>query len=111
MEKQKVEMFLGMNVENFNPQDLIVVKQKLEQMSDDKFYVIQNITFQKPSTILLIAILLGWERFWLNQTGSGILKFITANGCGIWWLADIFSAKSRAQKYNFQKFTEATMMA
>ena len=111
MEQQKVDMFIGLNNENFNPQDLMVIKQKLEQMEDSKFYLIQGTTFQKPTTILLIAILLGWERFWLDEIGLGILKIITAYGCGIWWLVDIFSAKDRAKKYNFRRFTEVTMMA
>ena len=110
MEQQKVDMFIGLNNEYFNPQNLTVIKQQLEQMDDSKFYLIQGITFQKPTTILLIAILLGWERFWLDDIGLGILKVLTAYGCGIWWIVDIFSAKNRAQKYNYKRFTEATMM-
>jgi len=108
MEKSKVDMFIGMNVENFNPQDLMVIKEKLEELNDDKFFMIQGTEFQKPSTILLIAILLGWERFWLDDIALGIVKIVTLYGCGIWWLIDIFSAKERAKKYNFRKFTNLT---
>ena len=110
MEQQKVDMFIGLNHENFNPQDLMVIKEKLLKMDDSKFFLIQGATFQKPSTIFLIAILFSLERFWLEDTGLGILKIITCNGCGIWYLVDIFSAKHRAQKYNFKKFMELTMM-
>lgn len=106
MEKSKVDMFIGMNAENFNPQDLMVIKEKLEKMDDDKFYLIQGTEFQKPSTIMLIAILLGWERFWLDDVGLGIVKIITCYGCLIWWIVDIFSAKERTKKYNFKKFTQ-----
>ena len=84
MEKSKVDMYIGLNAENFNPQDLMVIKDKLEKMDDDKFYLIQGIELQKPSTIFLIAILLGWERFWLDDVGLGILKIITFYGCLIW---------------------------
>lgn len=108
MEKQKVDMFIGMNAENFTPQDLMIIKEKLEKMEDDKLFLIQGTEFQKPSTIFLIAILLGWERFWLDDVGLGIVKIITFYGCFIWWLVDIFSAKERAKKYNFKKFTQAT---
>lgn len=111
MEQQKVDMFIGLNHENFNPQDLTAIKQKLEEMDDSKFYLIQGITFQKPSTILLIAILLGWERFWLDDVGLGILKILTCYGCGIWWLIDIFTATDRAKKYNYKKFMETTLLA
>ena len=101
-------MFIGMNVENFNPQDLMVIKETLEKLDDDKFFMIQGTEFQKPSTILIIAILLGWERFWLDDIALGIVKIVTLYGCGIWWLIDIFSAKERAKKYNFRKFTNLT---
>jgi len=111
MEQQKIDMFVGMNVENFTPMDLMTVKQKLEQMDDSKFYLVQGTEFQKPSIILIIAILLGWERFFLDDVGLGILKVITGCGCGIWWLVDIFTAKDRAKKYNFKKFTQVTMLA
>jgi hypothetical protein len=106
MEKSKVEMFIGLNSDNFNQQDLLAVKETLEKMDDDKFYLFQGTEFQKPSTILIIAILLGWERFWLEDIGLGIVKIITCYGCGIWWIIDIITAKKRTQEYNFKKFTE-----
>ena len=109
MEKSKVDMFIGMNAENFNPQDLMMIKEKLEKMEDDKFFMVQGAEFQKPSTIFLIAILLGWERFWLDDVALGIVKILTFNGCFIWWLVDIISAKERAKKYNFKKFTQVTL--
>jgi hypothetical protein len=108
MEKSKVDMFIGMNAENFNPQDLMIIKDKLEKMEDDKFFMVQSSEFQKPSNIFLIAILLGWERFWLDDIALGIVKIITCYGCLIWWLVDIFTAKDRAKKYNFKKFTQIT---
>jgi hypothetical protein len=111
MEQHKVDMFVGLNHENFNPQDLVTIKQKLEQMDESKIFLMQGTTFQNPTIILLIAILLGWERFWLDEIWLGILKIITCGGCGIWWLVDIFTAKDRAKKYNFKRFTEVTTMA
>ena len=80
MEKSKVDMYIGLNAESFKPQDLMVIKDKLEKMDDDKFYLIQGIELQKPSTIFLIAIILGWERFWLGDVGLGILKIVTFYG-------------------------------
>jgi TM2 domain-containing membrane protein YozV len=113
MEQQKVDMFVGLNNENFNPQDLMVIKQRLEQMDDSKIFLIQGTTFQKPTTILLLAIFLGIERFWLEEIGLGILKIISFFFLvGLfWWFIDIFTAKNRARKYNFKKITKATMLA
>jgi len=107
MEKSKVDMFLSINSGNFKPTDLMMIKEKLEKLEDDKFYLIQGLQFQKPDTIFLIAILLGWERFWLNDVALGIIKVITCYGCMVWWLVDIFSAKERTYKYNLQQINQA----
>ncbi|NDV46416.1 TM2 domain-containing protein [Paludibacter sp. 221] len=106
MEKNHVNMWLAMNAENFAAEDLMIVKERLENIPEDKLILLQGANFQKPSTILLIAIFLGWERFWLDDVTLGIVKIITCYGCMIWWLVDIFSARKRAQKYNFQKFIQ-----
>jgi len=108
MEKSKIDMFISMNAENFEPQDLMVVRDKLENIDDEKFLIIQGAEFQKPATIFLIAILLGWERFWLDDVTLGVVKIVTCYGCMIWWIVDIFSAKERAKKYNFKKFVQLT---
>jgi hypothetical protein len=38
--------------------------------------LLQSIKLQKPQTIFLIALLLGWERFLLGDIGLGIVKVI-----------------------------------
>ncbi len=46
---------------------------------------------KSQSTTFVLAWLLGWlgaDRFYLGQTGLGILKLITFGGCGIWSLID-----------------------
>jgi hypothetical protein len=104
MQKDKVDLFLALNGNCFQPFNLMMVKEKLEKLEDDKFYLIQSMQFQKPDTIFLIAILFGVERFFLDDATKGVLKLITCYGCFVWWLLDIFSAKERACQYNFDLF-------
>ena len=44
------------------------------------------------TTLLILSILLGSlgvDRFYAGKIGTGILKLITAGGCGIWSIIDI----------------------
>lgn len=111
MEKSKVDMFLAMNATYFRAMDLPMIKSRLDRLDDEKFYLVQSMQFQKPDIIFIIAILLGWERFFLNDVVMGILKIITAYGCMIWWLVDLFTAKQRAYEYNLRVFDQALSMA
>ncbi len=41
---------------------------------------------------LLLSIFLGSigvDRFYVGKVGTGILKLLTAGGCGIWYIIDI----------------------
>ena len=83
---------------------------KLAEIDDAKAAPMISLNLQKPTLMLIIAILLGWERFFLDDIGLGVVKVITCYGCGIWWLIDIFSAQKRTYAYNYKKFCEAYML-
>lgn len=104
----KHDLFLSMIQNKFAPQDISLVKEKLYSIEEDKLIYIQSINFKDPNTMLIIAILLGWERFFLDDIVLGILKFLTCYGCFLWWLIDIFTAKKRTYKYNLNKFLQST---
>jgi ribosomal protein L40E len=67
-----------------NPQAVYCVKcgVKLATAGEEKDWLIA----------LLLSIFLGQlgiDRFYLGYVGLGILKLLTAGGCGIWWLIDV----------------------
>lgn len=104
IDQSRINVFIGQHSENFEPSDLDTIKKKLETMDESKFLIVSGQKYVEPNTILIIAIILGWERFWMDDIALGILKVLTGYGCLVWWIIDIFSAKSRAKKYNFNKF-------
>lgn len=99
---------MATNANKFAPEVLPLIKQKLEEVDDEKSLPLQCEEFKSPTTILIIAILLGWDRFFLGQTGLGVLKLLTCNGLYIWWIVDIFTAQQRTREYNYNKFLQVT---
>ncbi|MBO4446692.1 MAG: TM2 domain-containing protein [Bacteroidales bacterium] len=110
MNADLVQNFMLKNAECFDPTRISIVQKTLEELDDSKAFMMMSIDFQKPTLILVIAILLGWDRFFLGDIGLGILKVITCYGCWVWWLIDIFTAQSRTYDYNFKKFTQTATL-
>ena len=86
------------------------VQNKLMVIDDSKSALLMGLSLQKPTVVLIIAIVLGWDRFFLDDIGLGVVKLITCYGFGIWWLIDIFSVQRRTYEYNYKKFNEILML-
>lgn len=89
-------------------------EEKLEEIlmavPDEYEGIMRSMPFRNPSTVQIISIFvgsLGVDRFYLGDVKSGILKYFTFGGFGIWWIMDILSAKERCRAYNCQKIVEA----
>lgn len=109
MTQEYINNFMLTKGEYFAPEMISDIQAKLASVDDSKAAYILSIDFQNPTLILIIAIFLGWERFFLDDIGMGVLKVLTCYGAGIWWLIDIFSAKKRACQYNYLKLNQALM--
>lgn len=106
MEAKSVEMFLMTNSKFFPPESIMMVKEKLERLPDDKAVILHSIQFKDPTMLLVISILighLGVDRFMLGQTGLGIAKLLTCGGLGIWTIIDWFLIMGETRNYNIQK--------
>ena len=95
MKQEFVDQFIIKNSSCFKPEHLSEIKRKLEDMDDSKAPILLSLNFQDPTFILIIAVLLGWDRFFLEDIGLGILKVLTCYGVFIWWIIDIFTATNR----------------
>lgn len=110
MKPELVQAFMLKNGECFDMMAVQDVQNKLTEVDDSKYALLMSMSLQKPTVMLIIAIVLGWERFFLDDIGLGVVKVITCYGCGIWWLIDIFSAQRRTYEYNYKKFNETLLL-
>lgn len=105
--------FLLENQKKFNTADIITMKQQLDQMSDKQIFMLNSVDFKEPETALVLSILagcLGIDRFYIGDTGLGVLKLITAGGFGVWWIADMFVIRGKTRKNNTKEFQETIVL-
>ncbi len=113
MEQIKVVKFLEQNKEllfSAKEHNIKSIKAALMSAPDSFEMEMRNIPFRKPLTVQLISAFLGLfgvDRFYLGDIVKGILKYFTFGGMGIWWIADIISAKNRCRAYNRKKLMDA----
>ena len=111
MKQELIQSFLLKNGEFFDPVFLPEIQRQLQDVNDEKSAYILGISLQNPTVILIIAILLGWERFFIDDIAMGVVKILTCYGLGIWWLVDIFSAVKRTREYNYKKLSQAILLS
>ena len=71
--------------------------------------LLREMSFRNPSTLQIIAVfpgMLGVDRFYMGEILLGFLKYITLGGCGIWWILDMVTAKSRCRGWNCKKLIQ-----
>ena len=106
VERQKVDMFLMSNQKYFPSSKMIYLKEKLYNLTEERFSMLSMIEFKDPTTLLIISLFLGSfgiDRFMLKDTGMGILKLLTGGCCGILTIIDWFSIQNKAKEANFNE--------
>jgi len=51
-------------------------------------------------TMLLLFGFTGIDRFFVSQSTLGVVKLITPDGCGLWWVLDLILIDSETRTYN-----------
>lgn len=113
MEQIKAVEFLENNKDYLFPNKLysdIEIENAIIAAPDSFELMMNSIPFRKPSTVQILSFFpgsLGVDRFYLGEVLKGALKYFTFAGLGVWWIADIISAKSRCRTYNCKKLMSA----
>lgn len=105
--------FLIENQDKFKTVDLMSIKQRLDKMSDSELLLLNRTNFKDPFVSVLLSVAvgeLGIDRFYIGDTGLGVLKLITAGGLGIWWLVDLFIISNKTKENNVENFNKTVML-
>ncbi|KXT75497.1 TM2 domain-containing protein [Streptococcus sp. DD12] len=100
------EQWLAINAKYFPAEQLQYIRQRLEVLPENQLQMLYGISFQDPTTLLIVSIVaggLGIDRFMLGQVGLGVGKLLTGGGCGIWSLVDWFLIMDATRQSNAQK--------
>ena len=109
MDAQKIDMFIMTNSKYFESFQVFQIRERLLQLDDSKWGLIQSLQFKEPTTSLIISILgggLGIDRFFIGDVGLGIGKLITCGGLGIWAIIDWFLIMGATRQKNIEKLQQ-----
>jgi TM2 domain-containing membrane protein YozV len=109
MESQKVDMFIMANGKFFEAYQLAQIRDRLMQVDDSKWAIIQTLQFRDPTMMLIVSLLagtLGIDRFIIGDTGLGVGKLLTCGGLGIWAILDWFLIMGATREKNMEKIQQ-----
>ena len=109
MESSKVDMFILINNKFFEFYHVAQIRDRMLEIDDSNWPVIQTLQFKDPTTMLLVSLLggsLGIDRFMLGDTGLGVGKLLTCGGFGIWAIIDWFLIQAATKEKNIIKIMQ-----
>lgn len=110
MDAQKVDMFIMANGKFFEGHLIPQIRERLLQLDDSQWAMIQALQFKDPTTSLIVSLLggnLGIDRFLIGDTGLGVGKLLTCGGLGIWAIIDWFMIMGATREKNMIKLQQS----
>ena len=104
MDQQKVDMYIMTNQKYFPAEKIMLIKERLLALDEQRFQMVSMIELKDPTTLLLISIFiggLGIDRFMIGDTGMGILKLLTGGCCGVLTIIDWFTISKKTKELDF----------
>lgn len=59
MDQQRIDMFIMTNQKYFPEEKMVIIRERLNSITEEKFSLISTAEFKDPTTILLVSIFLG----------------------------------------------------
>ena len=103
---EKIDFWLMSNQKYLPSNKIPFIQERLALIPESKLSILYSMEFKDPTTILLVSVFVGSfgiDRFLIGDTGLGIGKLLTAGGCLVWWLVDLFLIVDRTKEVNFNK--------
>lgn len=103
--EDKINLFLISKSNYFPDEKLPEIKNILNNMNDNQFFLLESLDLPNPQMVFFISLffgILGVDRFLLGNILLGILKLITVGGFGIWYLIDLCIIIGVTRRHNFK---------
>ena len=106
--QQFADTYIMANASYFPSEKIVLIKDKLSSLPEQRQSTIQSIPLKNPMIVLLLSLLFGGlaiDRFYLGDVGKGILKIISLFLIVgfIWVFLDIYLCYKKAKEMNFNK--------
>ena len=93
----------------FESHQVLMVRERLLQMDDSKWIMVQSLQLKDPTTSLIVSLVggtFGIDRFFIGDTGLGIAKLLTCGGIGVWTIIDWFLIMGKTREKNLAKLQQ-----
>lgn len=104
MNSKSIGNYFEANSKFFKEEQISILRNAMTDAPDSKYDIVRTTKLRSPAAMTAIAIFFpGFEKFFLGETGKGLLKLFTLGGFGIWAVIDWFKTSGHTKSYNYNK--------